>query len=217
MGMTRHDAYVLLIQGADCLSFLDGLSTNLVTNACTTVFTDRAAKIIDVCEVLPMEGQAALIGYLPHKERMVEHLSSRILGQNIGLQDITHLNDVFIGTGEPEIPDGATVHEGHFGTVYVIAKHWKWEPTWNIEEWNEHRITNMLPYHGHEITPKVHPLACGLGELVHENKGCFLGQEVLTRMRSRGKQGYRLEVQANPVETATTVGKKQSLCIVRDQ
>ena len=62
---------------------------------------------------------------------------------------------------EPEVPDGATVHEGHFGTVYVIAKHWKWEPTWNIEEWNEHRITNMLPYHGHEITSKVHPLACG--------------------------------------------------------
>ena len=68
MGMTRHDAYVLLIQGADCLSFLDGLSTNLVTNACTTVFTDRAAKIIDVCEVLPC-GRAGGIDRLSAAQR----------------------------------------------------------------------------------------------------------------------------------------------------
>ena len=35
------------------------------------------------------------------------------------------------------------------------------------------------------------------------------GQEVLTRMRSRGKQGYRLVVQANPVENQRPSAKNR--------
>jgi folate-binding protein YgfZ len=164
-----------------------------------------------------MTNQAVLIGYGPSKTQMVNHLSSRVLGQDVELQDITHLNDVFIGSGNSPPPPEATVHQSHFGTVYVIPKRVDWKETWTQEEWNEHRIEHVIPFHGHEITPKFHPLACGLGELVHSNKGCYLGQEVLTRMRSRGKQGYRLEVKENPVEQATTKGQKRSLCIVRDQ
>ena len=86
-----------------------------------------------------------------------------------------------------------------------------------MEQWNEHRITNLIPYHGHEITGSYHPLACGLEPLVHPQKGCYVGQEVLTRMRSRGKQGHRLVVRPNPVEKPTTQGKERSLCIVRTQ
>lgn len=217
MGMARHDAYVLLVQGSSVLRFLDGLSTNLVTGSCTTAFTNRAAKIIDVCEVISMTDQAVLIGYGPHKAQMIDHLSSRVLGQDVVLQDISHLNDVFFGSGDTPPPSEATVHESHFGTVYVIPKRVEWKETWSQTEWNEHRIDQAIPFHGHEITPKYHPLACGLGDLVHPNKGCYLGQEVLTRMRSRGKQGYRLEVRENPVEQPTTKGLKRSLCIVRDQ
>ena len=73
----------------------------------------------------------------------------------------------------------------------------------------------MIPHQGHEITPNVHPLACGLGDLVHESKGCYIGQEILARMRSRGRQGKELVRIANPVEAATTIGANHSLAIVR--
>ena len=52
MGMVRHRAYTLLLQGDEILPFINGLSTNQVDGACTTVFTNRAAKIVDVCEVI---------------------------------------------------------------------------------------------------------------------------------------------------------------------
>ena len=86
-----------------------------------------------------------------------------------------------------------------------------------LHEWTEHRIRHGLPYHGHEITNTVHPLACGLDDLVHPQKGCYVVQEVLTRMRSRGKQVHRLVVRDNPVNGATTIGETQSLCIERIQ
>ena len=85
MGMARHDAYALLLQGTNVLDFINGLSTNLVTGSCTTAFTNRAAQIIDVCEVVPVGSNVALIGYLPHKDGLLSHLSERILGQPISI------------------------------------------------------------------------------------------------------------------------------------
>ena len=217
MGMVRHPAYTLLLQGQAILSFLNGLSTNQVNGACTTVFTNRAAKIIDVCEVIPVGSHVALVGFEPNKSTITAHLTERILGQSITITDISDLNDVFLGTGGAPFPKDTTVHQSHFGEMYIIPVKHRWEATWTDEDWTEHRISNLIPYHGHEITSKVHPLACGLGDLVHPQKGCYIGQEVLTRMRSRGKQGHHLAKPRNPVEKATTVGASESLVLERIQ
>ena len=217
MGMVRHPAYTLLLQGQAILPFLNGLSTNQVNGACTTVFTNRAAKIIDVCEVIPVGSHVALVGFEPNKPAITAHLTERILGQSITITDISELNDVFLGTGGAPFPEDTTVHQSHFGEMYIIPVKHRWEATWTDEDWTEHRISNLIPYHGHEITSKVHPLGCGLGDLVHPQKGCYIGQEVLTRMRSRGKQGHRLAKRSNPVEKATTVGGSESLVLERIQ
>ena len=217
MGMVKHDAYTLLLQGEGVLEFINGLSTNLVTNACTTVFTNRAAQIVDVCEVIPVGSNVALVGFRPHKDQLVNHLSERILGQPITINDISELNDVFLGRKDCPHPNSATVHESHFGTMYIVPVREDWQATWTMDDWNEHRIEHLLPFHGYEITNNVHPLACGLGDLVHPQKGCYVGQEVLTRMRSRGKFGRRLTRVSNPDERATTVGKKESLVLERIQ
>ena len=139
------------------------------------------------------------------------------MGQSITITDISDLNDVFLGTGGAPFPKDTTVHQSHFGEMYIIPVKHRWEATWTDEDWTEHRISNLIPYHGHEITSKVHPLACGLGDLVHPQKGCYIGQEVLTRMRSRGKQGHHLAKRRNPVEKATTVGASESLVLERIQ
>ena len=217
MGMARHDAYTLLLHGERILDFINGLSTNLVNGPCTTVFTNRAAQIVDVCEVIPVGDNIALVGFLPHKDMLIKHLSDRILGQPIAISDISDLNDVFIGLPDEPHPPGTTVHQSHFGTVYVIPKKLEQEPSWTDDEWTDHRIAKMVPFYGHEITPHVHPLACGLGDLVHPQKGCYVGQEVLTRMRSRGKLGRRLSKVDNPAENATTVGTTHSLVLERIQ
>lgn len=217
MGMVRHDAYTLLLQGENILEFVNGLSTNLVSGPCTTVFTNRAAQIIDVCEVIPVGSHVALVGFLPQKDQLVKHLSDRILGQAITMSDLSNLNDVFIGLAEGQPPSGVTVHQSYFGTMYIIPSKLEWKPTWTLGEWTEHRIANLVPFHGHEIRTNAHPLACGLGDLVHPQKGCYVGQEVLTRMRSRGKQGHRLVRLENPVEKATTVGATHSLVLERIQ
>ena len=111
--------------------------------------------------------------------------------------------------------DSVTKRNTWRGWILVAPNSEKIEETMSLREFNEYRVKNMITHKGYEITPDNHPLACGLGDLVHEAKGCYIGQEILARMRSRGRQGKELVRLQNPVENATTEGKTHSLAIVR--
>lgn len=54
------------------------------------------------------------------------------------------------------------------------------------------RIESGLPRAGFEITDETIPLEVGLWNEVSFTKGCFIGQEILTRMESRGQLARRL-------------------------
>lgn len=69
------------------------------------------------------------------------------------------------------------------------------------------RIESGLPRFGREITGDYIPLETGLWDDVSFNKGCYVGQEIIARMESRGKLAKRL-VQlrpAQPVEPDATI------------
>ena len=76
------------------------------------------------------------------------------------------------------------------------------------------RIEAGLPRFGHEIAQEYIPLEVDLWADVSFNKGCYIGQEIIARMESRGrlaKKLFRLEAAA-PVEVGSviTVGGKNA-------
>ena len=215
MGIYKLDSYVLIIRGKDRLSFIDGLSTNKVEGDCSTVFTTTAAKIIDLVDVIDMGDFIAIVGHQPYKDNLIQHISKRVLNQDISIADISANNSVYLSTKDVDVVDKITKRNTWRGWLLVAPNSESLEADMTEEEFTEYRVANMLPHQGHEITPNVHPLACGLGGLVHEAKGCYIGQEILARMRSRGRQGKELVRLANPVEEATTIGVNHSLAIVR--
>lgn len=63
-----------------------------------------------------------------------------------------------------------------------------------------HQLTSMLPVAGWEITGQEFPAELGLDELaVSFHKGCYLGQEILSRIESVGKVRRQLAL----IESAT--------------
>lgn len=59
------------------------------------------------------------------------------------------------------------------------------------------RIERGLPRFGYEITGQYNPLETGLWDDVSFSKGCYVGQEIIARMESRGKLAKQL-VQLRP-------------------
>jgi aminomethyltransferase len=54
------------------------------------------------------------------------------------------------------------------------------------------RIESGVPRAGRELTPDVLPAEARLERAVSETKGCYTGQEVVTRMRTRGRVAHLL-------------------------
>jgi len=54
------------------------------------------------------------------------------------------------------------------------------------------RLAAGLPYGDHEITEEYIPLEANLWHAVSFTKGCYIGQEIIARMESRGKLARRL-------------------------
>ena len=184
MGVYKLDSYVLIIR-KDRLSFIDGLSTNKAEGDSSTVFTTTAAKIIDLVDVIDMGDFIAIVGHQPYKDNLIQHISKRVLNQDISIADISANNSVYLSTENIVVDDKITKRNTWRGWLLVAPNSESLEADMTEEDFSEYRVANMIPHQGHEITPNVHPLACGLGDLVHEAKGCYIGQEILARMRSR--------------------------------
>ena len=215
MGIIKLDAYILLISGQDRYTFLDGLSTNKIESSCSTVFTTTSAKIIDVVDVIEVGDNLAVVGYGPYKDKVLAHLQPRILQQNVTIRDITAINNVYLSTENHPAGPGITVTRSFLGWILVTSVKNSLKESMTFDQFTEYRSKNMIPYQGHEITSDVHPFNCGLEELVHEAKGCYIGQEILTRMRSRGKMGKQLVQVHIDADDATSVGTEYALAIRR--
>ena len=215
MGIIKLDNYVLVLRGNNVLSFLNGISTNLVETSCSTVLTDKNAKIIDMIEVIEKDEFIAVVGYNEFKASVLEHLTTRILNEDIAIFDVSDSNTVYYSTEKIDLADGVTEHVSFIGRLYIVPNNFEIIDSMTSKEFDEYRVENIIPLHGREIVQNLHPLACGLGNLVHEAKGCYVGQEILARMRSRGKQGKELVKLSNPVDDATTIGSEYSLAIRR--
>ncbi|MEL0100886.1 MAG: hypothetical protein VW862_04225 [Euryarchaeota archaeon] len=215
MGIIKLDNYVLVLRGNNVLSFLNGISTNLLESSCSTVLTDKNAKIIDMIEVIDKDEFIAVVGYNEFKASVLEHLTTRILNEDIAIFDVSDSNTVYYSTEQIDLADGVTEHVSYIGRLYIVPNNFEIKDSMTSKEFDEYRVENIIPLHGREIVQNLHPLACGLGNLVHEAKGCYVGQEILARMRSRGKQGKELVKLSNPVDDATTIGSEYSLAIRR--
>jgi len=215
MGIIQLDAYVFLVSGSDRYSYFDGLSTNKVDQSCSTVLTSTNAKIIDVIHVIEVGENLAIVGYGPYKDTVLKHLQPRILQQDVSIRDISMLNDVYLSTEPIDSVQNVTISQSYLGWLIVSSKNNPIEVTMSELEFTDYRIKNMLPYQGKEITNDIHPFNCGLEYLVHEAKGCYIGQEVLTRMRSRGKMGKQLVQVSIDADDTTSVGTESALAIRR--
>lgn len=74
-------------------------------------------------------------------------------------------------------------------------------------EWNVVRVENAHPRYGADITEAQIPHETQLAGALHFNKGCYLGQEIVERVRSRGHVNRKL-VQVELDGEAGQVAKK---------
>lgn len=202
---------VLAISGSDRVDFLQGLITNDVTRAeggiiYAALLTPQGKFIADFFVVgraddLLIDVNASVA------PQLFQRLSMYRLRADVQISETELI--VSRGTGTP--PPAALADPRH------PAMGWRlYGDTDQSDDtdWTGLRVANLVPTTGRELTPDTYILEAGFERLngVDFKKGCFVGQEIVARMKHKttlrkGLARVRIDGSAVP-ETEITAGGK---------
>ena len=238
--IVQHDTPgVIELSGADRLDLLHRLSTNdleeLPANSFRrTVFTDPVGRMIDVVTVLALSEKALLVTSTGRLQAMQDWLQRHIFFQDDVTVTVSEKSWSLYGAmargtefAPSEIPAADTLISSDEGVIWPIDQPvpgylFLMRPDQPDPDWAAHpaaadayeilRIEAGLPKSGVEIQDDSIPLEVGLWNEVSFEKGCYVGQEIIARMESRGRLakqlvGVRLGSEANPGSTLKQSGK----------
>ena len=220
------EAKALIFTGKDVEKFIDGLSTNKVefskSQVIDTLVLNNKAKILGQLHLFQLNHMVVSVTVADNFEELVKYLESKILAQEVAINDVTSLNFIDIVYDEGSIDKQVTIDKdttiiginGMYSIELYSVKQSRKHCDGDGESFTNWRVDNLIPWYNYEISNSVNPYQCGLGYQVHENKGCYTGQEILTRMRTRNKGIFQLisrENRADEESKPTTQGSERSL------
>jgi tRNA-modifying protein YgfZ len=152
--------------------------------------------------ILVCEQDRFLIDVEPEvRETVWKHIDHYIIADDVALEDVTE-SSFSLGVGSNRIYGNLAqkeqAKEEAVGLGLVEA---------TTEDWRTFRIEHFQPRYGEDITSSTLPQETGIKEALHFQKGCYLGQEIVERIRSRGhvnKMLAGLSIQSDRVPVVGT-------------
>jgi len=107
---------------------------------------------------------------------------------NLKLYQVIQVNEVIVGRGDPLAGESYFVlaPQAQIGGLRAAAMA-AGAAEVDREVYDVVRVESGLPEYGHEIGEGFIPLEAGLWDDISFSKGCYIGQEIIARMESRGK------------------------------
>lgn len=175
---------VLSLTGADRHDFLDGLVTNVVPGPedglrYAALLTPQGKFIADF--FLHEDGSQILLDVAtPVAPALFQRLNMYRLRADVQISETS----LIVSRGLDDAPDGAYPDPRHSGMG------WRCYSDQDLNQdvdWDALRVTHMIPETGIELTGDSYILEMGFERLngVDFRKGCFVGQEIVARMKHK--------------------------------
>jgi folate-binding protein YgfZ len=203
----------LRLSGADLLRFLNGQLTNDVRKASETMALEAcvlsAKGKMDAHLFLHVNGDSLLLDGDPALQSTLQsRLERYIIADDVAIEDLTAQLSIFHVLGEPlpRISDTArVVSVDRFGLgghdIWIdVAKREQvaGELSKTLGFCNEScaeifRIEQGIPRWGRELTSEIIPVEADLeARCIDYEKGCYVGQEIISRMKMSGQRNKQL-------------------------
>jgi tRNA-modifying protein YgfZ len=219
-----HQARAIVrVTGEDALRFLQGLlSANVgelapgrATSA--TLLTVKGKIVSEVWVLAVSEDEPWLAIPAELGDAVIAKLDGHIIMDDVELEPLADHGCVIVwsdegglAASELSLPEGVLAFEATHPLpgVLLVGPHAALEqfslgePA-DVEAFTTARITHARPAWGHEIAVDRFPPEVGFVDAVSYDKGCFLGQEPLSRIHNRGQVNrvmVRVELDAVPGE-----------------
>jgi folate-binding protein YgfZ len=203
----------LRVSGADRLRFLNGQLTNDVqkateTNAIEACVLNAKGKM-DAHLFAHVQGDSFLLDADPALQSTLQaRLERYIIADDVQIEDVTARSSVFhvIGAPSPDVfVSASVVSANRFG----LPGHDLWNEAGRRDQvaaelakqfdfCDENcaevfRIEQGIPRWGRELTPEIIPVEANLERrCIDYEKGCYIGQETISRMKMSGQRNKQL-------------------------
>lgn len=202
---------VISISGDDRVSFLQGLVTNDVEKAkdgiiYTALLTPQGKFMADFFVI--GEPDRLLIDVATSHAQL---LGQRLMMYRLRAAVTIEPTDLIASCGTAKAPEGSYPDPRH------TALGWRAYSATDISDqtdWDAIRVAHLIPNTGVELTDETYVLEAGFEALngVDFKKGCFVGQEIVARMKhktvlKKGLAKVALSGSAKPGDPITSDGK----------
>jgi aminomethyltransferase len=168
--------------GEDRARLIHALSTNHVQEMTPgdqryAFFLTAQGRILFDCHIACFEDHLLLDAEPEVRETVIKHIDHYVIADDVTLEDVTGITFSLLAAGRRiygELADKARTIE-QLGLVPATS-----------EDLEAFRIGKYHPKFGIDFHSTTLPQETGLGYALHFNKGCYLGQEIVERIRSRG-------------------------------
>ena len=184
---------IISVQGEEVWQFLNGLTSN-VKGADKNAFLTIHGKIMATFDQSRIkEDEFLLLVEKPFDIAIVEHLKKFVVISHVKVMlwpdhrvyfDMD--NSLVIGPKDHVIPQEQ-------GKLFITSQHL--EANVSDEEYTLFRLKHNMPLHSVDYKDEF-LLNVSVSKYVSFNKGCYLGQEPVSKVISRSKPSRRLEVRA---------------------
>ena len=217
------NAAVLIFSGKDAVKFLNSVSTNLIdfsadaNHTITTSICNNKGQLVNHLTMFQIGDVIPAICHMSEPAELIDFLYPKILSQDVNIRDISNLNVLEYQTSEDRQDESISKIQSI--TIVPLNKNLQIRLTpradWIKSEyvstsvWDDWRVQHLYPTYPQELKRNLTPFNCGLGNYVHNSKGCYVGQEILTRMYSRnsfGKTLKKVKKELSQPKFTTTVG-----------
>ena len=220
---------VISISGDDRINFLQGLVTNDVAKAAdsiiyTALLTPQGKFMVDFFVI--GQGDRLLLDVATSHAQM---LGQRLMMYRLRAKVEIAQTDLMVSRGTGPMPDGAIADPRH------PALGWRAYGETDISDstnWNAVNVAYEVPTTGIELTEDTYILEAGFEALhgVDFKKGCFVGQEIVARMKHKtvlkkglarvqisgtAQTGDAITADGKPVGTLHTISGDEALAYLR--
>jgi folate-binding protein YgfZ len=200
-------AAVLDVAGADREAFLQGQVTQDVrlaaageTLALPAAGLSPKGKLIFVAKLVAAGDRLRLVLPLPLRETVLAHLKKYAVFQKVSVEDRTeHFARIGIRGGGPALAMG---RDGEFDDDRLVAAVSREDFLRGLdarggrplttEEAEVLRVEAGRPRFGQDFDASNLPDEVGLDDAISTSKGCYVGQEIVARMRTYGRVNRRI-------------------------
>jgi folate-binding protein YgfZ len=179
------DNVVYSFYGEDLEPFIDGLTTNRITED-KSAFLDKFARVIVVVDQVLANNVLYITFPAKFEERFEEHVKIFINFSKVKMVKENY-KVLFVIHG---VVNGIRIsHKA--GSIFLVENLNEYNSELTDLQWLEFRLENGIPLQGIEYDQNQF-LELDMVDAVDYEKGCYLGQEIVARIKGRSKPARKL-------------------------